>query len=383
MQATPRIVGVIPGDPFDRVTWSGASHHLFTALDRKGALAGAVDARPHPALDYVAKVAAFSPRGMRRWKERYEYSHVTRAGLSVAGGRRARRVNSHPDALLQVGAWYDFARFPGLKPSLRSSYHDANLALYAREWIFVEDVGARHIRRTMAAERRLFDRLDVIMAMSDWLRRSFIEDFDQDPGKVVTVGAGANIPRLPDVPERDWERPRLLFIGLEWERKGGPTLLAAFRGLRAERPDAELWIVGRERPAGTADDAGVTWMGRINRRTPGGDAEMARLHREATAYVMPSLFDPFPNVFLEAMAWGLPCVGADRCSMPEVIQDGVTGLIAPAGDADALAERLLTLAGEPERASRMGAAGRERFLEHFTWDRVADKMVGEISARLG
>jgi len=377
------VVGIVRGAPFDRLTWSGASHHLFGALERAGALAGPVDAEAPRFVDPLAKVAAFSPRSMRRWRERYEYSPVTRAALGVAGAVRASRVDSRPDALLQIGAWYELSRLPRPRPRVRCSYHDANLALFAREWSFIEDRRASHIRRTMAAERRVFDGLDLIMPMSDWLRRSFLEDFQQDPAKVVTVGAGANLHEFPaEIAERDWSRPRLLFIGLDWVRKGGPTLLAAFRKLRAELPDAELWIVGQERPAGEEPEPGVHWRGRIYRTTPEGDAEIARLQREATAYVMPSLFDPFPNVFLEAMAHGLPCVGADRCSMPEVIEHGVTGLIAPAGDADGLAEMLLKLSGAPDRARAMGQAGRRRCLERFTWDAVARRMTREIACRL-
>ena len=376
----PRIVGVIAGDPFDRATWSGASHHLFTALRHAGALAHAIDARPPAVTKQVAKVAAFSPRGMRRWRERYEFSPLTRAALSVTGGLRARRRDPRPDALLQVGAYYDFSRVPGLRPALRSSYHDANLALYSREWTFIEDPGARHIRRTMAAERRIFDRLGLIMTMSDWLRRSFIEDFCQDPEKVVTVGSGANVPLVPPAVSRDWTRPRFLFVGLDWERKGGPDLLAAFRRMREGHPGAELWIVGPERRADL--EPGVTWFGRIDRRSTAGDAEMERLHREATAYVMPSLFDPFPNAFLEAMAWGLPCVGSDRCSMPEMIANGVSGLIVRSRDPEMLAEAMSSLAADPDRTGAMGDAGRERFLSRFTWERVASRMIQAIAGRL-
>jgi glycosyltransferase involved in cell wall biosynthesis len=373
-----RIVSVVPNETLGRKRES-----LFAALRNEGALVEVADAESPEWLDWVAKATSFSPRGMQRWRERYEYSPVTRAAMTVSGARRARRIEPHPDALLQIGAYYDFTRSRGLSPGLRCSYHDANLAVYSREFSWIKDLGARHIKRAMAAEQRVFDGLELIFVMSQWLRRSFIEDFGQDPDKVVVVGGGANMPRVPEPTERDWEQPRLLFIAVEWRRKGGPDLLRAFETLRSKHPRAELRIVGLDPPTGDGARPGVQWLGRIDRGTPEGNAEIERLHREATAYVMPSIFDPFANVFLEAMAWGLPCVGTDRCSMPEVIENDVTGLIAPARDPVALADVLLRLASDPERSRQMGEEGRQRFLRRYTWKRVAERMLGEIRKRIG
>jgi alpha-maltose-1-phosphate synthase len=232
----------------------------------------------------------------------------------------------------------------------------------------------------MEAERRVYDGLDLIMTMSDWLRDSFIDDFGQDPAKVVTVGAGANIPVLPDDPERTWSPPRLLFVGFNWELKGGPELLTAFRRLRERHPDAELWVVG---PAPREPEPGVTWVGRVDRRSPEGDERMTDLHRRATAFVMPSRYDAMPNAFLEAMAHRLPCVGANAGGgTPEIVADGRTGVLVPRRDPAALAEALARLADDPGRARAFGRAGYERLVDRFTWDRVADRMIAAIGERV-
>jgi glycosyltransferase involved in cell wall biosynthesis len=235
----------------------------------------------------------------------------------------------------------------------------------------------------MKNERQAFDRLDLIMTMSDWLRESMINDFDQSPEKVVTVGSGANLTELPDLPaERDWSQPRLLFVGLEWERKGGPELLEAFGHLRRDRPEAELWIVGQNRRADVGVEDGVHWLGRIDRSTSEGEDHMDRLHRTATLYVMPSRFEPFGNAFLHAMAYGLPCIGARACSIPEIISEGESGLLAEPGDFGSLAERMGEIANDPARSRSMGLAGRRRIDEQLNWDTVTTRMVNAISERL-
>jgi glycosyltransferase involved in cell wall biosynthesis len=368
----PRVVVATPGDPLDPRTWSGSAAFLVAALERAGVLAGAVDASSR-ALDRVEQLASFSP-DRARWRQRF-HSRSSFAGplLRSARSRLARRrVAADADVLLHVGAW---AELPG---RTRASYHDGNLALsLAREEPLL-DPRSRSVRRALEADRRFYDRIDLLLPMSDWLRRSFLEHFGQDPEKVVTVGAGANLHAVPELPERSFETPRFLFVGKQWERKGGPQLLEAFRLVRAERPDAELWIVGPERPP--AQEHGVRFVGRVSRAGADGEQRLGELYAGATAFAMPSLYEPFGIVFLEAMAHGLPCLASDRCAMPEIVEDGVTGYVVGARDIEALAARLLELA-EPERARALGEAGRRRFLERFTWDAVASRIVETLVSR--
>lgn len=370
-----------PGEPSDRRTWSGASHHLFAALERRDALATAVDGTPPARTDTLFKALAVSPR-RQRWVERYEYSQPRRWLRSRVASRRVQAVAPDRYVLLQIGAWADVARRAVPRPKLRCSYHDSNLALFRRHGTFIEKADAAHIEREMAAERQLLDGLDLIFAMSDWLRHSFIEDFGQAPEKVVAVGSGVNAKQIPDeVPDRDFSVPRILFVGYDFELKGGPTVLGAFRKLRAQFEDAELWIVGPA-PRETGEP-GVHWFGSINRDTPEGEAEIQKLHAEANLYAMPSHYDAFPNAFLEAMAYGLPCIGSTACTMPEIISDRVTGRLIAPGDIRALAGRSLELFSNPERAREMGLAGRERVLQRFTWDQVTRRMLDAIGASLG
>lgn len=384
-QAPPRILGVIDGAPFDPATWSGSSRGLFGALERRGALAGAVDAHA-AALDRAAQAASVAP-GRRRWWQRYTggsyaLAEPLRRARTALATRRAGHLAAASDAVLQVGAWYDLSRLAG--PRLRASYHDGNLATFLRRPDVALDPRSRSVRRALDRERRLYDRMDVILPMSEWLARAFVEDFGQDPAKVVAVGAGANLDELPPPPERSagsFAAPRVLFVGKgEFARKGGPQLRDAFADLRASHPDAELWLAG---PA-PADDPrpGERWLGRIDRREPSGEAEIRRLYSEATAFALPSLYEPFGIAFLEAMAYALPCLGADGCAMPEIVADGKTGLLSAPGDVASLAGNLAALAGDPARALAMGRAGRERLEQRYTWEAVAGRIVAEIATRL-
>ena len=368
-----------PGPPFAPETFSGSSAALLHALERRGALAGAVDGRAG-IVTLAERAASFHP-DIERWKQRANagasfLSPLARAAMSRISATRAAAAADGADALLQMTGYFDPGRpRPGL---LRCSYHDGNLAGFLRRPDLKIAPDSSFARRALAYERRLYDAIDVIFCMSDQLRDSFVTDFGQAPDKVVTVGAGANV-TSQTVPTRRFAPARFLFVGKQWERKGGPTVLAAFQRLREERPDAELVIAGpTELPPG---GPGVEMVGRVSREEPGGVGRMEALYAGATAFVMPSLYEPLGVAVIEAMASGLPCIGSTGGALPELIEDGVTGFLVPPADEDALLDSMRRLADDPELSRRLGDAGAARYRDRFTWDAVAGRMIDAISSR--
>ena len=89
-------------------------------------------------------------------------------------------------------------------------------------------------------------------------------------------------------------------------------------------------------------------------------------------------FEPWGGVLMEARGHGLPCIGTDRGGFRESIDDGVNGLLVPAGEPEPLADALVSLLGDPERAARMGRNGHADVLTEHTWERVADRMAPGI-----
>jgi alpha-maltose-1-phosphate synthase len=376
---SPRIVCVAPGDPFDSNTWSGISRRLLRELDRAGALLAGVDGRPS-LLELLEKAASFDFRRVR-WQQRYNtgtspLSPLLRLMMSALADRRARARAAAPGAVLRLTGWY--APRPAAGQPLRCAYHDGALATYLRRPDLALDPSSSTVRRALDYERRLHDRTDLIFAMSEWLRRAFIDDYEQPPDKVVAVGAGPGLDEVPPEVDRDYSRPRYLFVGKDFDRKGGPQVLQAFEHVRTRHADAELTIVG-PRPR-HPEQAGVRFLGRLS-NAPAGAEALGQAFREATAFVMPSVYEPFGVAFVEAMAFGLPCVASATCAMPEIVSDNTTGYVVPCGEVDLLAARMLDLA-DPERARCMGDAGRRRFLERYTWAGVARKIVSEVDRRL-
>jgi glycosyltransferase involved in cell wall biosynthesis len=180
------------------------------------------------------------------------------------------------------------------------------------------------------------------------------------PDTVVDEAIGAGRPTF--LPSED---NYILFVGREKAYKGLDVLLEAYEGLSDLAP---LVVILAER-----DDthkqfpAGVT----VVRNVPHAQIMAAWLH--CAIGVVPSLAEAFGQVAVEAMACGKPVVASAVGGLPDVVSDGVTGLLVPSGDANALREALRALLLDPTRREQMGAVGRQR-ARLFTVGTVANRI---------
>jgi alpha-maltose-1-phosphate synthase len=220
----------------------------------------------------------------------------------------------------------------------------------------------------LAAETDVFKHAACIFTWSDFARQSFIHDYGIDPDKVVVTGSSSNV-RVLEQPKDDFSRPIAMFVGYDFERKGGYVLLKAWEQVRAAVPNAELWIVGPKKPL-AEPMPGVKWLGRIY-----DTKELENLYLQASAFLLPSLFEPFAFAILEAMGVGLPCVTTNDFGVKEMIQDGVDGLLVKVGDPDSLAEAVVKLLSNPEYARALGHTGHYNLKQRFTWTAVVDRMM--------
>jgi starch synthase len=174
----------------------------------------------------------------------------------------------------------------------------------------------------------------------------------------------------------DLARPYVIFVGRITRQKGVPVLLRAASGLV---PEAQLVLC-----AGAADTpellaevtelvdglqasrSGVLWIPEMLPRP-----ELVQLLTHATVFAIPSLYEPLGIVNLEAMACATAVVGSRTGGIPEVVADGVTGLLVPPDDPGQLAEALNALLRDPERAQVMGQEGRKRAVAEFGWPAIA------------
>jgi glycosyltransferase involved in cell wall biosynthesis len=243
---------------------------------------------------------------------------------------------------------------------------------------------ASEVAAVIVREQQAYERAATVFTFSEAVRQAFIREVGLPPERVVTTYAGPNLDlsRIPDRSRiaRPTGVPTVLFIGREFERKGGDLLLQAFAKVRARIPEARLVVIGPR--ALTLQEPGVTNLGLLRKDEPREWARLIEAYRSADVFCFPTRYEPFGIVILEAMLFGLPCVATRTGAIPEMVQDGETGYLVPKDDVEALTTRLLLLLGNREQATRLGDAARKRADSDFTWAAVTAKMVAVMRQRI-
>lgn len=358
-----RVLGLLVGNLNDQSSGAFVKYgQLFGELGARCALQAVVDVELYGLDRY--KNALHSLRMDRaRWREAFHKNSWAFARRSELARRAVHTYADTTDVVLQHGAIFHVAP-QGAPPVVLYTDFTYRLAQREDRWRNPFDSVAAS-EAWNALEQRAYQGAALVLTRSEYARRSVIDDYGVPSQRVLTVGGGVNFHPMP-VPTLATQAPRVLFIGKDFVRKGGDLLLAAFARVQRRLPDAELWLLTG------SDFAAAPGVRRI---PPTYDrAAIAALYGQAALFAMPARCETWGDVFLEAMACGLPCIGTTSDAMPEIIVHGETGLLVPPGDVEALENALFTLLGDPDRRRELGARGRQRVATSFTWPLVAERI---------
>jgi glycosyltransferase involved in cell wall biosynthesis len=236
-------------------------------------------------------------------------------------------------------------------------------------------------------QARVARRLPRIISVSEAARADVVEEFGVAPQRVSVVGNGVDADLFRPLTEVMRRPGRIITTAsADVPLKGLVYLVEAVAKLRTERP-CELVVVGKAAPNGAVRAAIERFgVGDSIRFEAGIDRlRLVELYAEAEVAVVPSLYEGFSLPALEAMSSGLPVVATKAGALPEVLgRDGDAALLVPPRDAGALAAAVSRLLDDEEQRARMGAAGRRRVLDGFTWEASARTTVDcydEVLAR--
>jgi glycosyltransferase involved in cell wall biosynthesis len=212
---------------------------------------------------------------------------------------------------------------------------------------------------------RVFRSAAFCVGWSSWAASSITDDYGVASDRVAVIPPGVDLDRWsPGSVNRDGPL-RLLFVGGEFERKGGPELLEAF----AELPEsAELTIVTKSKVPGLER---VTVVDDLSPNDP----RLVELFRSSNAFVLPSRSETFGIAAVEAAAAGLPVVASSVGGLADIVVDGGTGLLIEPGNTAHLKRALTMLEADPSLRRRLGAAARVKAVEHFDSQANVEKLL--------
>lgn len=343
-------------------------------------------------------INSLSARGAEVHLFARKWTGVPTAGIALhrVGGPAWPWLIAHMSFVFLVGRAVRRDRFDLVQSNERTlsqSIYRAGDGIHA-QWLEIRAQRQNRLRRLsirlnpshiyrLWLEKRLFESpgLKAVITNSEMVRRDILARFRISEDRVHTIYNGVDLERFhPRSRERlglplrrrydvDDATPLVLFVGSGFERKG---LMFLIRGMARAGGEAKIWVVGKGRTRRYEKEA--ERLG-ISHRVAflGPQNDVAAFYAASDVFVLPTLYDPFPTVVLEAMASGVPVITTSQCGAAEIIRPGEDGFVlASPDDVEGMAGYLTRLYPADRRLS-MGRRAREK-AERFPLERTVHEM---------
>jgi glycosyltransferase involved in cell wall biosynthesis len=242
--------------------------------------------------------------------------------------------------------------------------------LFNQHYSFSNPVEFLHSKKYVSLEKKAFENARAIFVMSENIQESLFTQYRIDSPKVKLVYVSTNTTIASDINPAKYRNKNILFVGKDWERKGGPLLVEAFKQVRASIPNATLTILGCSPKVGIENcfESGEVSLD-----------EVAQAYEKASVFCLPTQREPFGIVFLEAMFYRLPVITNRTGATPFIIEDGKSGYLLNNTVAE-YAQVLTDLLNNPQKCEAMGEQSLEIARRKYTWNNVGMLMADTIKS---
>lgn len=353
-------------DPLDKKSWSGTYYYSYQQLKKYGAVE--IFHFPYPSglknylinfyknpnkLFFKKNTAVEFLKPYAKHYSRQLEQALIKNKVDVLFVPAAPQLIAYLDASLPIVFMTD-ATFQQIQ-----GYYDT--------W---ENFASSNIKQGIELDRLAFEKATHCMLASDWCKQSAIKDYGVKEEKISVVPLGANLDHIPAVDEIDFNRNRcnLLFLGVEWKRKGGDLALKTFQLLKQKRIEPTLHIVGCVPPIDTSEK-GIFVTPYLDKHKPADLEKLHQLFLKTDFLLLPTRAEAAGLVFCEASAYGVPSVSTNTGGVPTYVENNVNGLLLPPeADAYAYTDAILKLYSGITTMQNLRRNSRMRFEEQLNWD---------------
>jgi glycosyltransferase involved in cell wall biosynthesis len=247
--------------------------------------------------------------------------------------------------------------------------HDSTVALIDGYYF---NFSSRAWRQANLLESLAISKSRLALYSSQWAARSAIQDYHADPGKVHVIPFGANLDETPSqeaiLAKKKSDRCRLLFLGAEWDRKGGDIALETLAKLEELKLPAQLTVCGCV-PPNKYTHQNLKVIPFLNKNIPAQRAKLHELLLSNDFLLLPTRADCTPIVCSEASAYGLPIITADTGGIPEMVKPGENGYLLPRDAVAADYARVIyEIFGDRKRYDELVSRSRAAYEDRLNWD---------------
>ena len=359
-------------DPNNQRHWSGTGFAIWNSLSNRG-------------IEVVFATSVFLP-----WKVRLKlrllirlYSRLIKKqylpdrdiSFSKAHSRElSKQINciKNIDAVVTPGTVQ--AAFLKIKVPL-ITYHDTTFRALISHNSHFRDISKKSKYHGDIIESAAFKNADACVFSSQWAANSAIRDYQVNPEKVYVVPFGANLQHPPsfekvekDINSRDASSLKLLFIGVEWERKGGQVAVDVSRRLNDMGIPTHLTIIGLSQKIDLSEKKYVTIKGFLSKAS-GGEEQILNELAQSHFLIVPSTAECYGLVYAEASACGVPAIARDVDGVPTPVKNGRNGRrfglnASPSEIADWIASTFRDINGY----RRLALSSRQEYDQRLNWN---------------
>jgi glycosyltransferase involved in cell wall biosynthesis len=361
-------------DPYDKRTWSGTPYQMIRALERQGLsviVLGPV--KLNRFLNFVLKLIIYSRKKFAKIFYKKGYNHIHNHLLSYFHSKffESKIKNKNIDVIFAAASTNQFAYLNTQIPICH--YGDATVAILFDYYITFSGFSKSSIKESNEIEQRALDKAETQVFSCQWAYDSAVEHYNAK--KPFIVKMGANIENDPTEMERTnfyESKFELLFIGVEWERKGGDIVLETLEKFDDSGYNVNLTVIGCVPPKKHPKMKVIPY---INKNIKEEMLMFEEILASSHLFVLPTRSDCTPIVFCEANAYGLPVISTNTGGIPSIIEDGVNGILLPLS---ARGEEYYTviesLILDREKLKYMSGKSIEKYTQELNWDQWGIRM---------
>lgn len=354
--------------------WSGTVHFMATNLAK------------YSNVDYITGLQEDWTFSLKAKNKLYGRNKIYRADRSPEFGKSyARQISEQLNPTTDILFSHSSTLMSYLKTNKHKViYTDATFASMINYYDYFSNLSQQYIKEGNQMEQLSLDSSSLAIYSSQWAADSAIKDYNADRDKVRIVPFGANIStqkisleEIKDIlKKRSTDVCKILFLGVDWFRKGGDIAIDAVRYLNEElRQPAELHIVG-------IDDLPVENLppyiinhGRISKATPEGMKKVEDLILQSHFLFIPSRADCTPIVFSEAMSYGVPCVSAATGGIPSIVNQSNGIILSPQVEPKDYAQQIYKTFEDKSYYNELALSAYHDFESRLNWDTAMKTIV--------
>ena len=227
-------------------------------------------------------------------------------------------------------------------------------------------------------EKKAISNADFVVYSSEWAKSSAINHYSANPDKIKVIEFGANLPEstIPkQIVTTQTACCNLLFIGRNWQNKGGEKAYQTYLSLKRQGVFCSLTIIGCNPTHLDALDSQLHIIPFINKSNIEDQQKLDKVFRNTHFFILPTVFDCYGIVFCEASAYGVPSIAADVGGVHQVIKNGKNGyLLSPDALPEQYAQLIQNLWNHPEEYRQLRLSSRQEFVERLNWSVWGEKM---------